>query len=381
VNEFVESKFEQGTPETVRAAAERAKVVGTDLDAAPGGWHPNTECVTTNRVVRSMVRGSPALQVGVIIVTVLGLWVGARLLVDAVVRLARRFELSDLTIGLTIVAMGTSTPELVVSVDSAFKGMGDIAVANVLGSNIYNLALILGTVSLIRVIPVTESLIRRDGVALLASTLVGGIVVFDLTITRLEGMVIAGLFTLYTAYLLRAVRSPSIAAEQNSAGGSPVTRAVTERVTFQGRDVLFLVGGLALVLVSGDYMVSAASELARGVGVSEWVIGGTIVAAGTSTPEFAVSLVALRRGGLGVSIGNVVGSNIYNLTGILGVAAIIQPLAVSGTALETLAWLAVISVLVVAALWTGRVLSRIEGAFFAASEMVRWILGIFGFVG
>ena len=322
-----------------------------------------------------MVQGGPAVQLGVIVLSILGLWVGARLLVDAVVRLARRFGLSDLTIGLTIVAMGTSTPELSVSVDAALKGIGDIAVANVLGSNIYNLAFILGVVSLVRVIPIQKSLLRRDGFALLVATAVGGIALADLQITRLEGVVLAGLFAGYTVYLLRTNR-PEPSAAVGDADSATLTRAVTEQVSFRGRDVLFLVGGLAIVLVSGDFMVVAASELARGVGISEWVIGGTIVAAGTSTPEFAVSLVAIQRGSLGVSVGNVVGSNIYNITGILGVAAIVRPLGVSGVALETFAWLAVVSLLMVAALWTGRVLSRLEGGLFTASEIVRWVLGI-----
>jgi cation:H+ antiporter len=314
-------------------------------------------------------------------VSVLGLWIGARLLVDAVVRLARRFGLSDLTIGLTIVAMGTSTPELAVSIDAALKGIGDIAVANVLGSNIYNLAFILGVISLLRVIPIAESLVHRDGLALLASTLVGGLAIVDLRISGLEGVLLAGLFIAYTIYLLRANQSGSAAAADSSPDERGITRSVTERVSFPGRDVVFLVGGLALVLVSGDSMVVAASELARNAGISEWVIGGTIVAAGTSTPEFAVSLVAIQRGSLGVSVGNVVGSNIFNITGILGIAAVVNPLVVSDTALVTLAWLAGIALLMVAALWTGRVLSRVEGALFAASEMVRWALGILGVGG
>jgi cation:H+ antiporter len=139
-----------------------------------------------------MVRGDPIVQIGVIILSILGLWIGARLLVDAVVRLARRFGLPDLTIGLTIVAMGTSTPELAVSVDAARKGLGDIAVANVLGSNIYNLAFVLGVVSLLRVIPIRQSLLRRDGVALLAGTLAAGITLSDLRIARLEGVALTG---------------------------------------------------------------------------------------------------------------------------------------------------------------------------------------------
>ncbi|RDZ64936.1 sodium:calcium antiporter [Haloferax sp. Atlit-12N] len=328
-----------------------------------------------------MVQGGPVVQIGVILLSILGLWIGARLLVDAVVRLARRFGLSDLTIGLTIVAMGTSTPELVVSVDAALKGAGDIAVANVLGSNIYNLAFILGVISLLKVLPIAESLVRRDGVALLASTLVGGIAVFNLQVTRLEGVLLVGVFVAYTAYLLRTTQSDSTVPTGQDPSEGVITRPATERATFRGRDVVLLFGGLATVLVSGDYMVVAASELARGVGISDWVIGGTIVAAGTSTPEFAVSLVAIQRGSFGVSVGNIVGSNIYNVTGILGVAAVIRPLAVSGLALETLAWLAGVSLLMVAAFWTKRELSRTEGALFATSEIGRWVLGIAGLVG
>jgi len=351
-----------------------------------------------------VVQGGTAVQIGIVIATVAGLWVGARLLVDSAVRLARRVGLSELTIGLTIVAAGTSTPELVVTTDAALKGFGDIAVGNVVGSNIYNLAFILGVVSLIRIIPIERSLVHRDGIALVASALLGGAVLLDGTVTRLEGVVVAGLFVVYTAYLLRTGGAPPDS-EPPSAGTPPerpgesgdssdrqragsgadpsatVPTALTERVAFPGRDVLFVVAGLVIVLVSGDFLVGAATSLARGAGISEWVIGGTIVAAGTSTPEFAVSLVAMRTGRIGVSVGNVVGSNVFNMLGILGFAAILRPLSVGAAALETTAWLAVVSVVMVAALWTGRKLSRLEGALFATSEAVRWVLGLLGLVG
>jgi len=271
-------------------------------------------------------------------------------------------------------------PELVVSVDAALKGLGNIAVSNVLGSNIYNVAFVLGVISMLKVIPITESLLHRDGLALLGSVAVGGVVIFDLAVSRIEGGILVGLLILYIGYLLRA-EGPSTDSEGGSTEETPVTRTITDRVSFRGRNVVFLIAGLALVLVSGDFMVLAASELARGVGISEWVVGGTIVAAGTSTPEFAVSLVAIRRGSLGVSVGNVIGSNIYNITGILGVAALIRPLVVSGIALETLAWLAAVSGVVVAALWTNRILSRLEGALFTASEIGRWALGLLGWFG
>jgi len=120
-----------------------------------------------------MTSGTAIVQVGVVVIAVLGLWIGARALVDATVRVARRFGVGELTIGLTIVAMGTSTPELVVTVDAALAGLGEIGVGNIIGSNAYNLAFILGAVSLLRVIPVERSLVHRDGAALVLSTLVG----------------------------------------------------------------------------------------------------------------------------------------------------------------------------------------------------------------
>ncbi|MDQ2055576.1 calcium/sodium antiporter [Halobellus sp. H-GB7] len=326
-----------------------------------------------------MVGNGAAVQVGILVATVAGLWIGARLLVDSVVRLARRFGLSELTIGLTIVAAGTSTPELVVTADAALADLGAIAVGNVVGSNIYNLAFILGVVSLVRVIPIERSLVHRDGVALVASTLLGAAVMFDRTVFRVEGTVLLVSFVAYTAYLLLTDAGPSDTDPGPEKQGIPT--ALTERVTFRGRDAVLLVLGVAVVLVSGDLMVGAASTLAWAAGIPDSVIGGTIVAAGTSTPEFAVSLVAMRQRRLGVSVGNVVGSSVFNVLGVLGVAAVIRPLSFGSVALESIAWLIVVTVVIVAALWTGRQLSRPEGALFAVSEVGRWALGLLGLVG
>ncbi|QCC47352.1 sodium:calcium antiporter [Halobellus limi] len=326
-----------------------------------------------------MVNGGIVVQFAVIIGAVLGLGIGARTLVDAAVKLAQRFGVSEITIALTVVAVGTSTPELVVTSDAALSGLGDIAVGNVVGSNIYNLAFILGVVSLLRVIPVERSLLHRDGIALVLATFVGFAVLFDRTVTRGEGIALVGLLVGYTIYLIRDERAPPpIDTEYPE---SRVSETVAESVSLPGRDVLLLLGGLATVLISGHYLVEAASALARYAGVSDWVIGGTIVSAGTSTPEFAVSLLALRRGHIGMSVGNVVGSNIFNVLGILGVAAIVRPLSVGGAAIEGLLWLTVITVVMVGALWSGRRLSRLEGGLFALSEAVRWIAGLFRVFG
>jgi cation:H+ antiporter len=316
------------------------------------------------------------VQLAIVAATVVGLWIGARLLVESVVRLARRVGFSELTIGLTVVAAGTSAPELVVTTDAAWRGFGDLAVGNVIGSNIYNLAFILGVVSLLRVVPVERSLVHRDGVVLIASTVLTGVALFDGTVSRVGGVGLVGLLVAYIAVLLRTGTESD--ASPSTADDPAIPTTVADAVGFRGRDAAFLIGGLAVVLVSGDLLVETAASLARGAGVSDWVIGGTIVAAGTSTPEFAVSLIAVRRGRLGVSVGNVVGSNVLNLLGVLGLAAAIRPLAVGGAARAAVGWLLVVSVVMVAALWTGRQLSRAEGGLFALSEVVRWVLGLLG---
>jgi cation:H+ antiporter len=189
-----------------------------------------------------MIPGGSAVQVAIIALTVLGLWIGARALVDSTVRIARRFGISELTIGLTIVAMGTSTPELVVTVDAALAGLGEIGVGNVVGSNAYNLAFILGAVSLLRVIPVERSLVHRDGAALVLSTLVGVAVLFDRTVSAVEGALLIGLLAAYTIYLVRDERTAhSIETEYED---SRVTGAVPGALSGRARDALLLAGGV-----------------------------------------------------------------------------------------------------------------------------------------
>jgi len=322
-----------------------------------------------------------ALQIAVLAVTVVGLAVGARLFVDAAVRFARRFGLSEFVIGLTIVGIGTSSPELVVSADAALIGRGDLAVGNVLGSNTFNLALILGVLALFGAIPVDRSAVRRDGTALVLATAIGGVVLLDATITRMEGVAMVACLIAYIAYLL-GTGGDAASGSADDASASSAPREVAEPTPPGGlargptdslRTAAELVAGLALVLASGHFMVESASALALSAGISELVVGETIVAAGTSTPELAVSIVAMRRGRVGVSVGNILGSNVFNLLGILGVAAIIRPLAASPAVLTGVAWLAAITVAAVAALWTGRRLSRPEGGLFTLSELFRWV--------
>lgn len=316
----------------------------------------------------------------VLVASVVGLGVGARTLVDAAVALARRVGLSDLVIGLTVVAAGTSTPELVVTADAAAAGLGDVAVGNVAGSNVYNVAVVLGVVAALRAIPIERSLVRRDGAALVASTLLFAAVLLDGLVTRLEALVLLGAFVAYTAYLLRDATSGTRDAHSGPDTGPPVPLRVAAP-TAPVRDVALLAVGLTVVLASGHFLVAAATTIASAAGLSDALIGGTVVAAGTSTPEFAVSLVALSRGSTGVSVGNVVGSNVFNALAVLGVGALVRPLAASPVVLETVAWLLVVVVGAVALMWSGRKLSRGEGVLFALSEVARWTAGLLGLVG
>ncbi|QCJ47333.1 calcium/sodium antiporter [Haloprofundus sp. MHR1] len=312
---------------------------------------------------------SIAVDVAVIAVSIAVLWIGARMFVDSAVHAARRFGLSELTIGLTVVAVGTSSPEIAVSLEAALESSPDIAVGNVIGSNIFNVAVILGIVALVRWVPISRGLVRRDGLAVLASAALALAVLFDGVVTRLEGLVLLALFGGYLFALFR------LTPDGPGVDGSEAAGA-TAGSDFGAREALELVGGLALVVVAGQFLIDSATALARVVGVSEWVIGATVVAAGTSTPEFAVSVVALTRGSSGVSVGNVLGSNIFNVLFVLGLAATVAPLSVGPAAFDGALWSFGLSTLLVAALWSGHRLSRLEGGLFVGSEVVRWLRSI-----
>lgn len=301
-----------------------------------------------------------AVPIALLAGSVVGLWLGARFFVESAIRLARRLGLSELAIGLTVVAVGTSLPEVAVTVEAALGGAGDIAVGNVIGSNVYNLALILGFVTLFGAIAVPRTLARRDGIVLLGATALAALVLVDLYLGRFEGVV---LLLALVGYLLALMRT----------GAGPVADGDADRA-FRRRDPVLLICGLAVVLVSGHLLVSAAVDLALTAGISEWAIGATVVAAGTSTPEFAVSVLALWRGQVGVSVGNLLGSNVFNALGILGIAGLVQPLSVDSAALADLGWLLFITGFVTIALWSGHRLSRGEGGVLVGSELARWIL-------
>jgi len=297
------------------------------------------------------------------LVAATGLWWGAVWLVDSAARIAKRLGMSELVIGLTIVAFGTSAPEFAVTVNAALRGQSDISVGNVVGSNIFNLGFILGGVALVRAICTTPPLVRRDGGALIGTSLLLLLLLSDLSLARWEG---ALLMLLLAVYLLVLFRSRTPLEDEVPAG------------SVHWYDVPRLLAGIAIVVGSGHLLVESASGLARVFGVSEWVIGVTIVAAGTSAPELATSLVAVVRGRHGISAGNLLGSDLFNLLGVLGLAAALRPMTVDSSSFGSLLMLCGLVVLVVLMLRSSWQLSRLEGGILVVLNLARWIMDFAG---
>ena len=284
--------------------------------------------------------------------------VAASALVRGAAALALRLGLTPLVVGLTVVAFGTSAPELVVSVQAALHGAGGIAVGNVVGSNIANVGLVLGAAVLVRSLAADPSLFRRDLPALVAVTAVAALMLVDRQLGRAEGAALVAGLVGYLVWSVRAARREPPAAEVGAV--VPEVEAVAGEPAW--RAALFVVGGLAGLVVGADVFVGAAVSLAQAAGVSNAVIGLTVVAVGTSLPEFATTVAAVARGESGIAVGNVVGSNLFNLLGILGVAALVRPIEAPGLEAADVAVMGAFTVALVLMLWTGRRLARPEGA-------------------
>lgn len=303
-----------------------------------------------------------------ILLLVLGLALiltGANYLVDGASAIAKRAGLSDFIIGMTIVGIGTSTPEMVVSFASAIKGNADIAVGNVLGSNIFNTLMILGATALFSPIRLTSNNVKKDiPFALLAafvlctfgcSTWLDGTAVN--TITRVGGILLLSLFGVFMAYTIYSSGSQEASNTPDELSGSKKTAPIWLAS-------LMILGGLCGLVFGGDMFVNAASAIAKSLGVSDAVIAVTIVAGGTSLPELASCLVAAYKKNTDQALGNVIGSNVSNIFLILGGSATIHPLAMAGTKPLDLITLMVSSVLIFLFAFTfkKKQIDRIEGA-------------------
>jgi cation:H+ antiporter len=284
------------------------------------------------------------------------LYAGAEALVRGGVTLAARLGMTPLVIGLTVVAFGTSMPEMVVSVGAAAAGSGPIAVGNVVGSNICNIALILGISALIRPMRVQAQVIRFDTPILVGVSLLLVVLLGDDRLGRSEGLLLVSALAAYVIVSVRAARREAAAVQEEFAGGTPRP----------GYSLGFGVGavllGLVMLVLGARWFVAGAVALARAAGVSEAVVGLTIVAVGTSLPELATSTVAAARGEGDISVGNVIGSNIFNLLGILGTAALVRPIGPTGMRGADLGVMLGLSVLLLPVVWSGLRVNRAEGA-------------------
>ncbi len=240
---------------------------------------------------------------------------GADIFVDGASALARKFGIPSLIIGLTIVAMGTSLPEAAVSITSAFKGSADIAVGNVLGSNIMNILLILGLTSVVRALPVGKNTARIEIPFVLAVTaIMFAIGFFDRKLSRIDGAILWVLFIAYLVYLGLSVKNNHEESSESEDKKFPVWKML-----------LYIPLGAAMIVIGSDFSVDAASAMARQLGVTERIIGLTIVALGTSLPELVTSVTAAKKGETDIAVGNIVGSNIFNILFVLGTAALFTP--------------------------------------------------------
>ena len=301
----------------------------------------------------------------VVLATFLTIALGAKTVVDSAGHLAERAGLSELVIGLTVVAFGTSAPEFGVTLIAAFEGRAGISVGNIVGSNIFNLGFILGGAALVRAIPTDREIVWRDTSILVASTLLLlGLVSWDLRLGHVDGWILMACLVGYLTWVWRQRKNGVIQPGSDALPSDP-----------QGtiwKDMALLALGLTIVWVSAHFLVESASSLARSFGVTEWVIAVTIIAAGTSVPELATTMAGVVRGRTAISAGNVIGSDIFNLLGVLGVAGIMQNLELQPVARGSLMALSGMAILVLLMMRTGWRLSRSEGFLLVLVALLRW---------
>lgn len=313
------------------------------------------------------------MTAAVLLAGLVALVAGAELLVRGASRLAGRMGISQLVIGLTVVAFGTSAPELAVSAASAWSGQAQIALGNVVGSNIFNVLLILGLSSLIVPLVVDQKLVRFDVPLMIGVSLLMYAMAWDGLISRIEGSVLfAGLLG-FIGWCIAAGRDAPAEIQQEyeeAFGGQPEAAASSApQKRLHMVDLLLIVAGLVLLVLGARWLVQSASALAARMGVSELVIGLTIVAGGTSLPELATSVIAAIRGERDIAVGNVVGSNLFNILGVLGLSAVVAPagVAVAEQALRfDIPVMAAVAAACLPIFFTGHRIARWEGLLFVA---------------
>ncbi|HJM33232.1 MAG: calcium/sodium antiporter [Candidatus Marinimicrobia bacterium] len=298
-----------------------------------------------------------------VLVSIIMLWKGAEWLVDSAAEIAHTLHVSDLVIGLTVVAFGTSAPEFAVTISAAFSGQSEISIGNVIGSNIFNLGFILGGTAVIRPISTSPKLFNRDGLYLLISTSIIFFMFFGLdgwtpndAYSKTEG---GFLFLMLIGYILYLFLKKE-----------PVEETHPHSATWLS--YIYFIVGLISIVAGGHLMVTHASNVARYLGVSDWIIAVTIVAAGTSAPELATSITAALKGRHGIALGNLIGSDLFNLLGVLGLAGIINPTMIEQEIYFSVFNLIMMVGLVLLMIRTNWRISRIEGGILVMINLIRW---------
>jgi cation:H+ antiporter len=269
------------------------------------------------------------------------LWKAADLLVAGAVKLAEGLGVSPLVIGLTIVAMGTSAPEVAASIAAVARGMGDTAIGNVFGSNIANLALVGGVAALIRPIKIDKLTLRREIPVMILVALLLYPVLHNLSLSRLEGLLLLGVFTALILFTVLTSKKDSQNKERTSSKACPEQSRGERRAT--GKSLLFIVIGLAGLALGADLAVRGAVVIGKRIGLSEAVIGLTIIAIGTSLPELATCVVAAIKGQHEISVGNLVGSNIFNTLLVTGAAGTIWPFTIGPRLMAVHYWIMIVA--------------------------------------
>lgn len=309
---------------------------------------------------------------GVLVAGGLGLLVaGGEALVRGASGVALLARLTPAVVGLTIVAAGTSMPELVVCLQAAFAGSAGIAVGNVVGSNLFNIGAILGLAALVHPLRIVGNTVRLEWPVMMLAALQLLLLARDQSVDRLEGAVLTAALIAFMGYAVWIGRNGATDAEQAGFEGMATASFGATGARAALFNVGAIVGGAGLLAAGSTLLVDGAVGLASRLGVSDAVIGLTIVAAGTSTPELVTSLVAARRGQHDIAVANVVGSNIFNVLGILGLTALVHPLEVPAEILaRDVWWMLGASLLLFPLMWTGMRVSRGEGALLLGGFLV-----------
>ena len=270
---------------------------------------------------------------------------GADVFVEGASSIAKKFKVPSMIIGLTIVAMGTSAPEAAVSITSSLAGQNDMSVANVVGSNFFNILVVLGVSSIIAKLPVQKETIKKDTPFLI---LVSGLLLIfgiNFKLGRIEGI---ALLALFTYFLVNTIKSAKMATDSTSSETGETAIAIETESSSQislPKTILISLVGIVGIVVGGDMVVNSATSIATSFGMSANLVGLTIVAVGTSLPEFVTSIVAIKKGETEIAIGNVIGSNLFNILLVLGLAATINPIAMSMSAFIDIVFMVLITLL------------------------------------